>query len=96
MLVLMAREPKIEVPAGKSPKLPKPEIKAVSINSQRHEITTRAVEAHAQETFGSAEKAEHWLNTNSVFRGKTPRQVAKVDPSWVEIALVRINHGDYS
>ena len=96
--MLMAREPKIEVPARKLSKLPQPEMKAASITEpQRHEITAKSVEAHAQETFGSAEKAKHWLNRpDSVFRGKTPRQIAKVDPSWVEIALVRIDHGVYS
>ena len=60
------------------------------------EITSRSVEAHALETFGSEAKAEHWLSRrNPVFQGKTPRQIIKVDPLMVEAELVRIDHGVY-
>ena len=60
------------------------------------EITAQSVEAHALDTFGSAVKAEHWLSRpNPVFQGKTPRQIIKVEPSAVEAALVRIDHGVY-
>jgi RNA polymerase sigma-70 factor, ECF subfamily len=52
--------------------------------------------AHAAETFGSAEKADHWLNRpNHVFQGRTPRATLATDPQSVEIELSRIDHGVY-
>jgi Protein of unknown function (DUF2384) len=60
-------------------------------------VTAQSVEEHALDTFGTVEKAEHWLNRpNPLFSGKTPRQVLRVDPSWVEAALVRIDYGVYA
>lgn len=61
------------------------------------EITAQSVEAHALETFGSAAKAEHWLSRpNPLFHGQAPRQIIQADPSTVEAALVRIDHGVYT
>ncbi len=61
------------------------------------EITAQSVETHALETFGSAAKADHWLNRpNPLFHGQTPRRVIQADPSTVEAALVRIDHGVYT
>jgi uncharacterized protein (DUF2384 family) len=55
-----------------------------------------AVRGHVLETFGSAEKADHWLNrANHVFGGKTPLQMMESDPQTVEIELTRIDHGVY-
>lgn len=60
-------------------------------------VTAESVEKHALDTFGTVEKAEHWLNRpNPLFSGKTPRQVLRADPSWVEAALVRIDYGVYA
>jgi uncharacterized protein (DUF2384 family) len=59
-------------------------------------ITSRSVQAHALDTFGSAEKAEHWMNRpNPLFQGKAPGQVLESDPSSVEAELVRIDYGVY-
>jgi len=59
-------------------------------------ITAQSVKAHVLDTFGSAEKAEHWMSRpNPLFRGQTPRQVIQSDPSWVEAALVRIDYSVY-
>ena len=59
-------------------------------------ITAQSVKAHVLDTFGSAEKAEHWMSRpNPLFQGKTPRQVIQSDPSWVEAALVRIDYSVY-
>jgi putative toxin-antitoxin system antitoxin component (TIGR02293 family) len=58
--------------------------------------TLKSVRAHALDTFGSAEKAEHWMSRpNPLLQGKTPQQVAESDPSSVEAALVRIDYGVY-
>ena len=55
-----------------------------------------AVYAHALETFGSAGKADHWMNRpNALFRGKRPKQVIESDPSSVDAALARIDNGIY-
>ncbi|MGD0771892.1 MAG: antitoxin Xre/MbcA/ParS toxin-binding domain-containing protein [Candidatus Solibacter sp.] len=51
---------------------------------------------HAAETFGSAEKADHWLNRpNHVFQGRTPLEMLAIDPKSVEIELSRIDYGVY-
>ncbi|MBL8294231.1 MAG: DUF2384 domain-containing protein [Bryobacterales bacterium] len=69
----------------------------ISSISRGPEVTAQSVEAHALETFGSAAKAEHWLNRpNPLFQGQTPRQVIQANPSTVEAALVRIDHGVYT
>jgi len=58
--------------------------------------TDAAVLAHAYETFGSPEKANHWLHRpNHVFQGRTPLEVVGTDPQSVEIGLTRIDHGVY-
>jgi RNA polymerase sigma factor (sigma-70 family) len=58
--------------------------------------TDVAVLAHAQETFGSQEKADHWLRRpNHVFQGRTPLEVVRSDPQAVEIELTRIDYGVY-
>jgi RNA polymerase sigma-70 factor (ECF subfamily) len=55
-----------------------------------------AVLAHAVDTFGSQEKANHWLRRpNHVFQGRTPLEVIGIDPQSVEIELTRIDHGVY-
>ena len=55
-----------------------------------------AVLAHAFETFGSPEKANHWLHRpNHVFQGRTPLEVIGSNPQAVEIELTRIDHGVY-
>jgi uncharacterized protein (DUF2384 family) len=51
---------------------------------------------HALATFGSPDKAKHWMNRpNPLFQGKTPVQVMESDPVGVEAELVRIDHGVY-
>ncbi len=51
---------------------------------------------HARETFGSPQKADHWLNRpNQLLGNKTPLQVMETDPAKIEAALVRIDHGVY-
>jgi uncharacterized protein (DUF2384 family) len=60
------------------------------------EISPDSVAAHALATFGSPEKARHWMNrANPLFRGKTPAQVIQFDLVGVEAELVRIDHGVY-
>src|SRR5580704_14730820 len=40
------------------------------------DIKIQAIRAHALETFGSAKKAEHWMNRpNPQFQGKRPKEV---------------------
>jgi uncharacterized protein (DUF2384 family) len=59
-------------------------------------ITRESVAAHMLETFGSSEKARHWLNRpNPLFHGKTPAEVLEIDPVLIEAELVRIDHGVY-
>ena len=63
----------------------------------RQPITAQFVTKHALDTFGTVEKAEHWLNRpNPLLHGKTPFQIMQADPSGVEAALVRIDHGVYA
>jgi uncharacterized protein (DUF2384 family) len=65
-------------------------------SSPPRDITIQEVHAHALETFGSAEKAGHWMNRpNPLFQGKTPKEVVKCDPSSVDAALARIDYGIY-
>ena len=67
-----------------------------STDAQGIAITAQSVKAHALDTFGSAEKAEHWMNRpNPLLDRKTPLQVIECDPSSVEAALVRIDYGVY-
>ena len=67
-----------------------------STEAQGIAITAQSVQAHALDTFGSAEKAEHWMNRpNPLLDRKTPLQVIECDPSSVEAALVRIDYGVY-
>ena len=62
----------------------------------RQEISPASIDAHALATFGSMEKARHWMNRpNPLFQGKTPAQVMRTDPVGVEAELVRIDHGIY-
>lgn len=65
-------------------------------HSVHTEISSRSVAAHALATFGTREKAEHWMDRpNPLFQGKTPRQVIELDLVAVEAELVRIDHGIY-
>ena len=60
------------------------------------EISLDSVAAHALATFGSSEKAQHWMNRpNPLFQGETPAQVIEFDLIQVEAELVRIDHGVY-
>ena len=66
------------------------------VNSRAASVTARSVKEHALDTFGSAEKAEHWFaRPNPLFDGNTPQRVLESDPSWVEAELVRIDCGIY-
>jgi uncharacterized protein (DUF2384 family) len=66
------------------------------INKRPQSVTPQSVKAHALDTFGSAEKAEHWMTRpNPLFDGKTPIEVMQSDPIGVEAALVRIDYGVY-
>jgi Protein of unknown function (DUF2384) len=59
-------------------------------------ISRESVAAHALATFGSPEKAQHWMNrANPLFHGKTPAQVIDFDLIGVEAELIRIDHGVY-
>jgi len=63
-------------------------------NYQRH--STRVYCCACLATFGSPEKAQHWMNRpNPLFQGKTPAQVIELDLIQVEAELVRIDHGVY-
>jgi uncharacterized protein (DUF2384 family) len=65
-------------------------------DAQGQEITAQSIKAHALDTFGTAEKAEHWMSRpNPLFHRKTPLRVIQSDPSSVEAELVRIDHGFY-
>jgi uncharacterized protein (DUF2384 family) len=65
-------------------------------NATSDEISRDSVAAHALATFGSLEKAEHWMNRpNLLFQGKTPAQLIESDLVQVEAELVRIDHGVY-
>jgi uncharacterized protein (DUF2384 family) len=60
------------------------------------EISRQSVNAHALATFGSSEKAQHWMNRpNPLFDGKSPAQVIEFNLVGVEAELVRIDHGVY-
>jgi uncharacterized protein (DUF2384 family) len=60
------------------------------------EISRQSVKAHALATFGSPEKAQHWMNRpNPLFDGKSPAQVIEFNLVGVEAELVRIDHGVY-
>lgn len=64
--------------------------------SHRKAIPDASILAHALDTFGSKEKAEHWMNRpNPLFDNKTPAQLMSTDPAAVEAELVRIDHGVY-
>jgi uncharacterized protein (DUF2384 family) len=59
-------------------------------------ISRESVNAHALATFGSQEKAQHWMNRpNPLFDGKSPAQVVEFNLVGVEAELVRIDHGVY-
>ncbi|MBV9678984.1 MAG: DUF2384 domain-containing protein [Acidobacteriaceae bacterium] len=66
--------------------------KDVSIPAGAQEIV-----AHAFETFGSEEKAWHWLErTNPLFAGAAPIDILQTDPSRYELVedeLTRIDYG---
>ena len=68
----------------------------LSVTSIKQEISPESVVTHARATFGSKEKAHHWMSRpNPLFRGKTPLQIIATDPTQVEAELVRIDHGVY-
>jgi len=83
-------------PLTRARKLKHPVARDHSSNRERKEISRDSVAAHALATFGTPEKAEHWLNRpNPLFQGKAPRQVLEFDLVGVEAELVRIDHGVY-
>ncbi|HWE48370.1 MAG TPA: MbcA/ParS/Xre antitoxin family protein [Bryobacteraceae bacterium] len=52
------------------------------------------VRRHVWETFGTEDKALHWLGRpNPLFGGRTPAEVLEIEPDAVEQELVRIDHG---
>lgn len=60
------------------------------------QLRTAQVREHVFETFGSVQKAEHWLSRlNQVFQGRTPLQALESDPEAVEAEITRIDHGVY-
>ena len=76
--------------------LSKPDSKRLKAPNLNEEISRDSVTAHALATFGSSEKAHHWMNRpNPLFHGKTPAQVIEFDLVGVEAELVRIDHGVY-
>lgn len=90
----MARSPKLKNAVAR----PKASIQGTfrKAPSVMIKVTAASVAAHALDTFGSAAKAEHWMNRpNPLLHGNTPRQVIESDPSTVEAELVRIDHGVY-
>lgn len=69
---------------------------SAGVNSGPASVTAQSVKGHALDTFGSAEKAEHWFaRPNPLFDGNTPQRVLEADPSRVEAELVRIDCGIY-
>lgn len=73
-------------------------LKAVKTKSRERGagISRESVAAHVLATFGSPEKARHWMNRpNPLLHGKTPAQVIEFDLVGVEAELVRIDHGVY-
>lgn len=73
-----------------------PHSKPLKASSANKQISRESVTAHALATFGSPEKARHWMNRpNPLFHGKTPAQVIGIDLVGVEAELVRIDHGVY-
>ncbi len=62
----------------------------------RAKISRESVNSHALATFGSPEKAQHWMNRpNPLFDGKSPAKVIEFNLVGVEAELVRIDHGVY-
>jgi putative toxin-antitoxin system antitoxin component (TIGR02293 family) len=59
--------------------------------------TVKPIFNHALETFGSKEKALHWLKrANPLLGGSTPIEILQTDPAryqLVEDELTRIDHG---
>jgi uncharacterized protein (DUF2384 family) len=102
----MGRNQKLVGRAAKTPTYSKP-LKSVGsvelarmINRKKAAgsgaITRESVDAHALATFGSTEKARHWMNRpNPLFHGKTPAEVLEIDLVLIEAELVRIDHGVY-
>lgn len=73
--------------------LPKADLRAIV---RRHNISQEFIAVHALATFGSQQKAQHWMNRpNPLFQGKTPAQVMVTDPVEVEAELARIDYGVY-
>jgi uncharacterized protein (DUF2384 family) len=82
--------------ASKRLKVASPIAKVARARRPSDEISRDSVAAHALATFGSPEKAQHWMNRpNPLFHGKTPAQMIKSDLVAVEAELVRIDHGVY-
>lgn len=81
-------------PAVAEPLQPKAALLRTKLREKRGALIS--VMKHALETFGSTQKADHWLNRpNHLLGNKTPLEVMQTDPEQVEAALVRIDHGVY-
>lgn len=64
--------------------------------AEERSISKQSVTAHALATFGSPQKAKHWMNRpNPLFKGKTPLQVIGIDLAAIDAELGRIDHGVY-
>jgi uncharacterized protein (DUF2384 family) len=78
-------------PHGKRAKAP-----SATSRGRGGEISRTSIAAHALATFGSREKARHWMNrANALFGGRTPAEVLASDLVGVEAELLRIDHGVY-
>jgi uncharacterized protein (DUF2384 family) len=65
-------------------------LKAAHTTSGRRggEVSRESVNAHALATFGSPEKAQHWMNRpNPLFEGRSPAQVIEFNLVGVEAEL---------
>ncbi len=63
---------------------------------ERGGLSRESVAVHALATFGSPQKARHWMNRpNPLLHGKTPAEAIECDLREVEAELVRIEHGVY-
>ena len=95
-VILESVRPKANPDTAGSQQTPWSGLAEGSRNGDSSSIGDNAVLAHAFETFGSPEKANHWLHRpNRVFQGRTPLEAIESDPQAVEIELTRIDYGVY-
>jgi putative toxin-antitoxin system antitoxin component (TIGR02293 family) len=99
---VLAREPET---IGEQSGPEKSKIQEMSALSDSRHLTVgvevppeaQAILTHALETFGSAEKAWHWLERpNTLFAGSSPLHLLQTDATQYELVedeLTRIDHG---